>query len=391
MRSAICKTLVIISHKYHIKSTNGYEVKGGFQALTNEIASHFNSVSLCVPVNEEIVQGGQPYSDNIEVTPLPKFEGRNELTRKLPAIVPVMWNAIHEADIAYCMGPNYAGVLAMLLAKLQRKKMFASIDTDRARNVLQMDYNRAEKYLKYGVNRFALYPLIRLLCKDVPVFVTGNMFMGHYPAWTQWIKTTLKKKDIPPKEMQTEDSSKSHIVFAGRLSHEKNLLRLIQAIDQLNKSGDAVRCTIVGSGELKGKLEQLAASLDAPVDFAGQIPNEKLIESRFLHADVFVLPSLEERQGKVLLEAMACSIPVVASNTGGIPTVITHNVNGLLCSPRSTTDIALKIRNIIQSNKLKIKLAENGYRYAKEHALDMEISKLMGQVVGHYDLDLKAN
>jgi len=180
-------------------------------------------------------------------------------------------------------------------------------------------------------------------------------------------------------------------VFAGRLSHEKNLYRLIQAIDQLNKSGDPVRCTIIGSGELKGELEQLAASLDAPVDFAGQIPNEKLIESRFLHADVFVLPSLEERQGKVLLEAMACSIPVVASNTGGIPTVITHNMNGLLCSPRSTGDIALKIRKIIQSDKLKTKLTENGYRYAQEHALDMEISKLMGQVVGHYDLDLKAN
>jgi len=132
----------------------------------------------------------------------------------------------------------------------------------------------------------------------------------------------------------------------------------------------------------------LANSLDAPIEFPGQIQNRKLIESRFLEGDVLVLPSLEERQGKVLLEAMACSVPVVASDAGGIPSVIEDGVNGILCDPYSIEDIAQKISRVMQDPELRERLVQNGYEYATSHALDVEVDRLMNRVAKHYGLAL---
>lgn len=386
----INKSLAIISHKYHVEAQGGYRVKGGFQALTNEVARHFESINLCVPVAKGVDDAGQPYRDNLSVTPLPAFQGREELVHELPHVMSIMWSVVRDADIVYCMGPNDVGLLAMLVAKLQKKKMFASIDTDRAGNVLTMDYHPIEKYAKYSVNRFILYPLIRFLCKDIPVFVTGDMFMGEFGAWKQWVKTTMRSREIPPKVLPEKDHDSFHIAFAGRLAPVKNLPRLVEAVDKLHLNGIPVHCTIIGDGQLKGELEQLVSTVDAQVELFGQVPNEQLIESRFLDADILVLPSLEERQGKVLLEAMACSIPVVASNAGGIPSVIEDGVNGLLCDPHSVGDIAQKIDQVKRNLCLRRELIDNGYEYAKEHALDREVSRLMTHVVKHYHLAVRS-
>jgi glycosyltransferase involved in cell wall biosynthesis len=385
----IDRSLAIISHKYHVGAHNGFEVKGGFQTLTDEIALHFRTVNLCVPVANEKSGTGRSYRDNLEITPLPPFRGRKGLIANLPEIWSVMWRVAREADIVYCMGPNDVGILAMVVARLQGKKMFASLDTDRAGNVLRMHYSPPEKYAKYVANRFILYPLIRFLCKDIPVFVTGDMFLGEYPSWTQWVKTTMRRSEMPPKSMPVGKSQEAfHVVFAGRLSPVKNLRRLIHAIHMISTSGVSIRCTIIGSGQLRNDLERLANRLDVTVKFTGEITNEKLISSRFLDADVLTLPSLEERQGKVILEAMACSVPVVASHAGGIPTVIDDSINGLLCNPQSVKDIARKIKRVAYDLELRKKLVDNGYEYAQRHALDVEVKRLMDQVTNHYDLKM---
>jgi glycosyltransferase involved in cell wall biosynthesis len=364
-------------------------VKGGFQDLTNEIARHFHSVNLCVPVNEEVVEGGEPYRENIEVISLPAFQGRRGLLWNLPQVIQTMRKVVKDSDVVYCMGPNDVGVLGMVISYLEGERMFASLDTDRADRLLQENYNLITKNIKYYSNKVLLYPLIRHLCQDVPVFVTGDMFMGEYRPWTQWVKTTLREEDMPPEKLSRNDKNKPfHVVFAGRLSPEKNLRRLIRAAEQLYMRGESIHCTIIGSGELRDELEQLAGSLELSVEFPGQIPNKRLIESRFLEADVLALPSLAERQGKVLLEAMACSVPVVASTVGGIPTVIEDGINGLLCDPHSVEDISQKLLRIIQESELRERLMRNGYEYAKSHALDVEVDWLMEHVARHYNLTL---
>ncbi|AUB79095.1 hypothetical protein BBH56_08320 [Spiribacter roseus] len=181
-------------------------------------------------------------------------------------------------------------------------------------------------------------------------------------------------------------------MFAGRLSPEKNIECLIEAAALLEKEDYQLSVQIVGHGPQRDTLEKLVAERRTEcVTFRGAVPNAELRETRFLEADMLVLPSKEERQGKVLLEAMACSVPVIAARAGGIPSVINHGFNGLLFDPGSPGELASGIRDVAEKSTLRAYLAENGYRFALDNALDQSVSDIMADVSDFYGFRSEAN
>ena len=75
---------------------------------------------------------------------------------------------------------------------------------------------------------------------------------------------------------------------------------------------------------------------------------------------LFVLPSRTEAMGRVLLEAMACKKPIIASNVGGIPEIIKDGYNGLLFESENVDDLAEKIRLVLSNKKYPTMLRNNG-------------------------------
>lgn len=125
--------------------------------------------------------------------------------------------------------------------------------------------------------------------------------------------------DHPQKEEKT-------ILFVGRLTEQKNLENLLHALKGLSH----ISLQIIGAGELQSKLEQIVQTEQLDVHFLGNKPYSE-IPAFIQKADVFVLPSLYEGNPKVLLEAMACGAPIVATRVPGIENIITHGENGYLC------------------------------------------------------------
>jgi glycosyltransferase involved in cell wall biosynthesis len=80
--------------------------------------------------------------------------------------------------------------------------------------------------------------------------------------------------------------------------------------------------------------------------------------------------------GKVLLEAMAAGLPVIATNVGGIPDIIKNKENGILIPPRSPEAVADAVKTIIENNSLREKLIKNGYRFIKDHTAESQAKKL---------------
>jgi glycosyltransferase involved in cell wall biosynthesis len=87
----------------------------------------------------------------------------------------------------------------------------------------------------------------------------------------------------------------------------------------------------------------------------------------FAGCSLYVLASRTEAMGRVLLEAMACRKPVIASNVGGVPYVIEDGYNGLLFEKENVDDLAEKIKLVLSDNELAEKLAENGYMYVRKN------------------------
>ncbi len=163
-----------------------------------------------------------------------------------------------------------------------------------------------------------------------------------------------------------EQGRKKVVLFVGRLAEKKGVTYLIEAM----KDVDA-RLVIVGDGPLKQQLQEQAQVLGDKVIFLG--PKSHLeLPSVYASADIFVGPSVtakdgdKEGLGLVFLEAMASGIPVIGSDSGGIPEIIEDEVNGFLVKERDSKGLAEKINAILSSDELRKKFIANGMKTAQE-------------------------
>jgi glycosyltransferase involved in cell wall biosynthesis len=155
------------------------------------------------------------------------------------------------------------------------------------------------------------------------------------------------------------------ILSVGRLREKKGLDTLIEACHLLRLRGQPFRCEIVGYGEEQERLQALIANhgLQAQVQLTGKLTREHVID-RYARASVYVQPSRVAADGdrdgipNVLLEAMAMSVPVVATNVSGIPEIVCHGRNGLLIEPDDPTALADAVSQLIDDPALGAALGQ---------------------------------
>ncbi|MDP8233786.1 MAG: glycosyltransferase family 4 protein [Candidatus Saelkia tenebricola] len=157
-------------------------------------------------------------------------------------------------------------------------------------------------------------------------------------TYRYWVnQDVFKPKDIP--------RSKFKVLFVGRLIEIKGILTLIK-VARKNKDMTFV---FIGEGPLLGRIKE--AAKDDNIIFLGRVKNTEL-SSWYNDADVVVMPSLyEEGYGRVILEALSCGTPVIASNRGGIKEVLTDSVGMLIEPTEEEITKALKEINLEKLSK----------------------------------------
>lgn len=155
----------------------------------------------------------------------------------------------------------------------------------------------------------------------------------------------------------------SRIGFVGRLSEEKAVNTLLDAMVRVHKSVPEADLTIVGTGPLEDRLKTycLKNGLESCVKFTGYKANsfEELKEM-----DVFVLPSRTEGCPIVILEAMAMGLPVVATNVGGNPELVSNNETGFLVPFNDRDKMAQSILTLITDRERARIFGQNGRKKA---------------------------
>lgn len=156
------------------------------------------------------------------------------------------------------------------------------------------------------------------------------------------------------------------IVFVGRLDRMKGLHVLIDAFARLVRMVPDARLQIVGAGPERAALQEQArtAGLEGRVVFSGQQDDVR----PFLHAGaVFALPSFSEGLPGVLLEAMACALPVVAARAGGVEDIVTHGQTGLLVDPGDAAGLADALQQVLADPAAARRLGRAGREHVLEH------------------------
>jgi len=157
-------------------------------------------------------------------------------------------------------------------------------------------------------------------------------------------------------------ASRPYVLYAGRLASNKGLARLLSAWALVAPKHPGVDLVLTGRdwGE-EARLRAQAARLGlAPrVRFVGHLPDAEYRET-MAHARVLVLPSEWEAFGIVLLEAMACGVPCVATRVGGVPEVLEDGREGLLVEPGDEAALAIALDRLLADEGLRAKLGEAG-------------------------------
>lgn len=152
----------------------------------------------------------------------------------------------------------------------------------------------------------------------------------------------------------------------GRLDPIKNFDLLIQSVSQLNPVEKKLKLLIVGSGNELDRLRETARAYGIPdsVIFTGE-RNDLYRIYRLM--DVFVLPSKNEGVSNTILEAMASGLPVIASNAGGNPELINHELSGLLVEPGSVPSLTNALKVYMNQPSFKIAMGKNARKEAVEN------------------------
>ena len=164
-------------------------------------------------------------------------------------------------------------------------------------------------------------------------------------------------------------SEREEIVgYVGRLSEEKGILKFLQAIPMVLKRKVFSEFVIGGDGLLSSEITEYSSyrNLNNKVKLVGWIPHKEL-SSYLNELKLLVLPSFSEGLPNILLEAMACGTPVLATPVGAIPDIIKECETGFLLKSNDPKHIADRIIELLGKPELLEKVSVNAYNYVREN------------------------
>ena len=173
------------------------------------------------------------------------------------------------------------------------------------------------------------------------------------------------------------DEDEQVLLYVGRVAHEKNIPFLIDVFAEIVETNNDVKFVIAGEGpaqkSLQNRVEVLG--LEDQVIFVGYLDRETELIDCYQSADIFVFSSETETQGLVLLEAMACNLPVVSVASMGSKDVLIDG-EGCLISKLDTDEFSHKVLSLLTDPDYAKQLAEAGKRYVGQWSTEDKSKEL---------------
>ncbi len=170
------------------------------------------------------------------------------------------------------------------------------------------------------------------------------------------------------------------VVMVGRLSPEKDVNTLLEAVALAVRQYPAFRLEIAGDGPCLEDLRRSATelSLGEHVEFLGEVREIPRLLGR---SGLFVLPSLTEGISLTLLEAMARGLPIVATRVGGNPEVVIEGETGLLVSPQAPAELAAAMVHLLQSPNVRRRMGQAGRSRVERY---FDVRRMVAEYEAHY-------
>ncbi|MFC2040365.1 glycosyltransferase family 4 protein [Chloroflexota bacterium] len=241
-------------------------------------------------------------------------------------------------------------------------------------------YNFGSPIAKYFMNKWMDKLDVKIAVSETAKEYIQRFFDEEYTVVPNGIDTTHFNPDVAP--MEKYQDNKINILFVGRLEKRKGLDYLLDAYKMIKPEFPDTRLIVVGPGiRLRNKyMKRVAEAGLQDVEFVGYADYDDL-PRYYKSADIVCAPATGwESFGIVLLEAMAVSAALVASNIDGYSRVIEQGVDGLLVPPKDGGGMAEALRTLIIDSELRQRLGEAG----RKKSVEYDWSKITKKVIDCY-------
>jgi len=303
--------------------------------------------------------GGGPFAEELERQGIKIYYFNiNKYNLPLKIVQLALFFMKHDIDIVHT-NLHLSHIIGQTTALLCRKKRI-------------MHMHSLEKKTK-GLTGLWKSFLVSKTHMVIPVSnASRNAFMEVYPGYKNKLKVIYNGIDIESFQKAHRSSGYSRSDFGlprdsfifitvANLKWEKGYEHLIEAAE---KTPENIHFMIVGNGYLRDPLIKKVntAGLSARFHFVGQ---RRDIPDLLSLADAFILPSILEGFPICIIEALSASLPIIATNVGGIPEMLTNMNNSIVVPPSDTQNLSNAINKLYEDSALRKKLSKNALETVK--------------------------
>ncbi|MCD1189297.1 glycosyltransferase [Vibrio cholerae] len=317
-----------------------------------------------------------PIPDDIDIILLPRFNNYLGSISKSPNIIRILYKESMDICHFYIRSPEPFSWVINLFSSCKNPLLYHF-----ASNPLEAILNKKndKKIVRY-IKLLAFYPEYKAICKSA----YKRLYSCNGIGLAEKLEKDIKKKAFVFNESLLKDehykfienreinnNSLINVLYVGYLRPAKGLTYLLQSINEIvHERKLNIRLNIVGDGDYKDELILLAKKLEIEnnIIFHGHVNFGEELINHYRTSDIFILPSLSEGSPRVILEAMANSLPVIATNVGNIPNLLADD-RGICISAQSSIEISDALVRYVNNDQYRHSVINKAFIYSRGFSL----------------------
>jgi glycosyltransferase involved in cell wall biosynthesis len=345
----------------------------------------FERVRYIVPVRELRIYEVEPAHDPIdesalEVIPTTFFSGIGDYLLRAGWVAGRNWRpierAIADSDLLWLRLPASNALLALAAARRHGVPYFGWL----AGSVASVAHAQPRPWPLKALARAigATYDAVSELAgRGGPLITLDSDFFASVVTAAE-VEQTRAGADTSAVLAARPADGRSRIVWAGRMAGEKGLLDLSAAFELLLARGRDVTLVLIGDGPVRQKLERALVRLPAErVEDYGYVGYRPAYMELLRGGDMFVHPSRAEGVPKVLVEAMAAGLPIVAADAGAVRDVLGDGERGRLVAAADVRALAEGLDELLAAPAARAGMRERGLAWAADHTAEAQAQRLV--------------
>jgi len=361
-----------------------------FLLFAAQVARHFDQLVVFGRAVPSADDADYVLPTGVRLISLPHYSNLRrlaEVTKSAAGTAAAMWRGLPSVDTVWVFGPHPFGFLLIALARLRGKRVILGVRQDTIRyHETRLDGWQWRPVL--GAVRL-VDGVHRLLARRIPTTVVGKELAGRYglerPTTYAMTVSLVPESELDQAPTSRDLSGQVQLLTIGRLEVEKNPLLVVEMLAELERRRPGVfKLTWIGRGKLEDEVRAKAESLgvDDQLTLLGYVPFGPSLLDLYKRADLFVHVSLTEGVPQVLVEALACGTPIVATAVGGVSSALGDGKAGILVRPGDALALADAIETVVDDEELRARIVDYGRELVRDVTIEAESARVAGFIAG---------